>query len=458
MSNDYQFVSTDSASLVASLTTAYEKLTGRTLQPSDPDKLFLSWVADVIIQERVNQNYIGNQNIPSRAEGENLDALGEFIYSVKRLGAQSAKCTVRFNISEAQAMDILVPAGTRVTDLSRSLVWSTTNDEYIPQGETSVDVMVQCETAGEAGNGYATGQINTLIDIDEVLYFSSCENIDISAGGSEEASDDEYREMMRQGLDAFSVAGPMGAYIYWAKSVSTSIIDVRAIRPKYMRSGKLAICDCENERIGFVGGDHMKVNSLKVYADGDATPAVREIDYTVDYSDGLLKITLVSGGNLYACDKIDFTVDQEKAGYVYIYALMDDGTIASQTIKSAIYAACNDDSVRPLTDYVSVEDPEVINYDIRIKYYMPSDTELSSTDIANAVNNAVDEYVAWQCQRLGRDINPSYLNYLLMKTGIKRVEIESPIFTKVCDGNDNSVPQVALMSNTEIVNGGYENE
>ena len=129
-----------------------------------------------------------------------------------------------------------------------------------------------------------------------------------------------------------------------------------------------------------------------------------------------------------------------------------------ETIKSAIYAACNDDSVRPLTDYVSVEDPEIINYDIRIKYFIPSDTELSSADIANAVNNAVDEYVAWQCQRLGRDINPSYLNYLLMKTGIKRVEIESPVFTKVRDGSDNAVPQVALMSNTEIVNGGYENE
>ena len=79
MNNEYQFVSTDSASLIASLTTAYEKLTGRTLLPSDPDKLFLSWVADVIIHERVSQNYIGNQNIPSRAEGENLDARGEFI-------------------------------------------------------------------------------------------------------------------------------------------------------------------------------------------------------------------------------------------------------------------------------------------------------------------------------------------------------------------------------------------
>ncbi len=458
MNSEYQFVNTDSASLIASLTIAYEKLTGRTLQPSDPDKLFLSWVADVIIQERVNQNYIGNQNIPSRAEGENLDALGEFIYSVKRLAAQSAKCTVRFHISEAQAMAILVPVGTRVTDTSRSLVWATTKDEYVPAGETSIDVMVQCETEGETGNGYAAGQINTLIDIDDVLYFSSCENIDVSVGGSEQASDEEYYELMRQGLDAFSVAGPMGAYIYWAKSVSTSIADVRAIRPKYTRSGTLPIYSREGERIGFIGGDHIKTNSLKVFAEGDTSPATLGDDYTIDYSEGLLKISLVGDGALSEADKIDFIVGQEKAGYVYIYALMDNGTIAGETIKSAIYAACNDDSVRPLTDYVSVEDPDVVNYDVRIKYFIPSDTELSSADIANAVSNAVDEYVAWQCQRLGRDINPSYLNYLLMKTGIKRVEIESPVFTKLHDGSDSTVPQIALMSNTDIVNGGYENE
>lgn len=458
MSNDYQFVSTDSASLIASLTTAYEKLTGRTLQPSDPDKLFISWVADVIIQERVNQNYIGNQNIPSRAEGANLDALGGFIYSVKRLGAQSAKCTVKFTISEAQDIAILIPVGTRVTDTSRSLVWATTKDEYIPIGETTVNVMVQCETVGNVGNGYAAGQINTLIDVDNVLYYSSCENIDVSIGGSEEATDEEYYELMRQGLDAFSVAGPSGAYIYWAKSVSTSIADVKAIRPKNARSGTIPVYTYDTERVAFVGGDHIKTDSLAVYAEGDTSPATLGTDYTVDYSDGLLKIALANNGALSEANKIDYTVEQEKAGYVYIYALMDNGTIAGDTIKSAIYAACNDDSVRPLTDYVSVEDPEIINYDVRIKYFIPSDSELSSTNIANAVSNAVDEYVAWQCQRLGRDINPSYLNYLLMKTGIKRVEIESPVFTKLHDGSDNTVPQIALMSNTEITNGGYEDE
>lgn len=68
---DYQFVSTDSAEVVADLTAKYEELTGHTLLPSDPDKLFIQWVAGIIIQQRIIVNYAANQNLPSRAAGEN---------------------------------------------------------------------------------------------------------------------------------------------------------------------------------------------------------------------------------------------------------------------------------------------------------------------------------------------------------------------------------------------------
>ena len=73
----YQFISTDTNALVSALVSGYEKITGVSVQPASPEKLFIQWVADIIIQERVQNNYTGNQNIPSRASGENLDALGE---------------------------------------------------------------------------------------------------------------------------------------------------------------------------------------------------------------------------------------------------------------------------------------------------------------------------------------------------------------------------------------------
>ena len=74
---EFQFVSTDAAEITNFLITVYENLTGVSVRPASPEKLFAQWVASVIIQERVYNNYTANQNIPSRADGKNLDALAE---------------------------------------------------------------------------------------------------------------------------------------------------------------------------------------------------------------------------------------------------------------------------------------------------------------------------------------------------------------------------------------------
>jgi|GEM_PF-3748955 len=113
---EHQFVSTETAEILAKLTAAYEAVMDVTVRPASPESLFIHWTANLIMQERVIINYTGNQNIPSGAEGENLDALGELFYLKTRPTAASATCTERFYISEPQATAVLIPAGTRVTD------------------------------------------------------------------------------------------------------------------------------------------------------------------------------------------------------------------------------------------------------------------------------------------------------------------------------------------------------
>ena len=147
-----------------------------------------------------------------------------------------------------------------------------------------------------------------------------------------------------------------------------------------------------------------------------------------------------------------------KAGYVNIFAIMDDGSIADDGTKAAILAACNDDNVRPLTDVVEVKDPDVIDYNIDLTYYINLNADKSLSDIQSAVTEAVSEYVAWQRGKIGRDINPSKLEWLLHDTGIKRVVITNPTFMQLKDGKDNYTPQVAKLKNLKITNGGYEDE
>lgn len=149
---------------------------------------------------------------------------------------------------------------------------------------------------------------------------------------------------------------------------------------------------------------------------------------------------------------------------------MQDGTPATEEVKRAIYDACNAEEARPLTDYVSVCDPEQVPYNIRFIYYIPDDTTKSAADVQADVQAATDAFVAWQSGKLGRDINPSKLYQMLMDAGIKRLELQEPVFTVLRDGKldlgrtygpdeiELTVPQVAVAADVSITNGGYEDE
>lgn len=443
--SNYQFVSANANDIVTRLTASYEKMCGITVQPASPERLFILWIADVIIQVYAAINTAANQNIPSRAAGNNLDALAELVYSTSRPSAKPSSCSMRFSISEAQLTAILIPAGTRVTDANRTLIWATERDKYIEIGDTYADVSVRCETPGVVGNGYVAGQINTAIDI--FPYYSACTNITSSDGGADVATDEEFYNILRASQDAYSTAGPVGAYEYLAKSVSTEIADVKVVRPKRKITKTLTLYDNH----AFLGGDNLDINSL-------SGPGVLDEDYTVSYEDGLLDIYLIPGSSYDGDSEISISIDSVDAGKVNIYALMQDGNAAGTEIKARILAACNADDVRPLTDVVSVEDPATTEYNIELKYFLSKNSTLSATEIQAAAESAVNEYIAWQCAKLGRDINPSKLISLVMQAGVKRVVITQPVFTELSDGSNHAAPKLAVIGTTKITAGGYEDE
>lgn len=374
----YEFVSTDSDELVSAIIAVYEELTGISVRPSSPEKLFIQWVANILVLERTHINRAGNSNIPSRAEGSDLDALGETIFDLARPEPGPSVVRVRFYLSEAQNFNILIPAGTRVTDAGWTLYWSTDKDTYIYAGEGFADIPCTCETSGTVGNGYELGQINTIVDVFE--YYSRCENVTVSDGGTDAATDDEYYGLMVQSLNKWSTAGARGGYIYYARQVSTEIADV--------------------------------------------------------------------------------IVKQPDAGLVYIYALMDDGTLATEEIKREILKACSADDVRPLTDCVSVHDGEPVPYNVRFTYYTARDTAKNVSQMEKDVQAAVDSYIAWQSARFGRDINPDKLRSYLLEAGVKRIVLDEPEFTilRSGDSEDYAAPQIAAVGEIEIRNGGYEDE
>ena len=136
-------------------------------------------------------------------------------------------------------------------------------------------------------------------------------------------------------------------------------------------------------------------------------------------------------------------------------------------MKAAILAACNDENIRPLTDQVSVEDAEEVTYNITMTYYLSRDSTESAATIQAKVEDAVDEFIAWENARIGRDINPSKLNQLVIEAGAKRTVITSPTYTVLRNGTvedpntadpEDYIPQLAKKGTVTLTNGGYEDE
>ena len=373
---DYEFISANTEAIESEVSAMYTALTGREVRGSSPEKLFIKWITSALVQAYTKINIAGNQNIPSRATGKNLDALGELYFDSTRPEAQAATVTMQFTISQAQSSVVVIPQGTRVAVSGGSVVFATEEDANIPIGETTAEVRCKCEEKGVVGNGIPAGNIITCVD--PFPYYSSCVNLDASGGGADAATDDEYYDLMVASEDAYSCAGARGAYEYWAKSVSTEIGDV--------------------------------------------------------------------------------LVNSPSAGQVNIYVLMKDGTPAGTEIKNAVLAACNEDEARPLTDYVVVDDPDEVTFNVNLTYYISQSSTSSAAAIEAAVNAAVDEYIKWQTSRIGRDLNPSKLIQMVVEAGAKRVVVSSPSYTHLNDGGNNTTPELAKLGTKTVTNGGYEDE
>ena len=131
--------------------------------------------------------------------------------------------------------------------------------------------------------------------------------------------------------------------------------------------------------------------------------------------------------------------------------LLKDGKLPGEEILNEALKAVSADTERPLTDFVEAVAAETVNYDIQAKYYILDDA--SATTVQKAVSLAVEKYVAWQYEALGRDITPDKLQSLLYAIpGMKRVVITAPTFQRL------EKTQVALAENISVEMAGSEDE
>lgn len=148
----------------------------------------------------------------------------------------------------------------------------------------------------------------------------------------------------------------------------------------------------------------------------------------------------------------DVAIDSPEPGKVDVYVLLEGGELPGEEIINAVTEHLNAKTIRPLTDLVTVKAPTVEEYELDLTYYISRADAVFVSTIAAAAESAVEEYVKWQENKLGRDLNPSELIYRLKEAGMKRVEVRSPSF-KATDAYT-----VAKVSTRRVVFGGLEDD
>lgn len=289
---DIEFLETDTETVISNMIALYEetqKAAGRDnykVRPASPERIFISWMAAIIVQQRTLINDIAKMNVPryaAKSENEDyLDSLAEIFKDTARLPATPASATFRFYISEPQKQSTIIPAGTRIS-FDGVIIFATSEVLEIKAGETSGDVEAVCTQPGTVGNGLVAGQVKEVVDLFD--HYQKAENITTTSGGAEKEDNESYYERMRDSMESFSTAGPINGYIYWTKTVSAAVLDTAVTSP-----------------------EACVVDVRVILRDGqEATPTVlKEIEEALNADDirPLTDIVTVS-----APDTVDFSVD-----------------------------------------------------------------------------------------------------------------------------------------------------
>ena len=426
---ELNFIETSAAEISGEVLEQLENGVSEPLYPGDERRIFGEALSQVIVAVYNSVNDACRQKMLRYARGEVLDALGEN-RDVARLDPTYATTTLRFSISEAVAFNIVIPAGLRVSnDFERYFLTDSTVVLYA--GALYVDVTATAEEGGSEYNGIEPGDIANIVDVSEAPLIDAVTNLDETAGGGDREDDEAYRERIREAENKLSTAGPAKAYKYWALSANSRVSDAVVVSEKETLTRELPVYAGH----AFKGGDTLLPDTLVVYK-ANGTEATAGTDYTAEYSNDLLVLTL--SGALASASTVKITIDRDMRGRVKIVPICAGGEIPDEEVLADVLAACSADDVRPLTDLVTVEAPSVHYYDIELTYYTTRANESEVIQNVEGSDGAINRYIYWQGSTLDQDINPDEHRTRILSpdredglTGATRVLITQPEYVEL---------------------------
>ncbi len=214
--------------ILADMVAEFEAAAGRTLYPAQVERLLINLYAyrESLVRNAIQ--YAAEQNLLAFATFPMLDYLGQLL-SVTRLASQPAVTTLQFTLAGALTVPFTIAAGTLAGTNDGQFAFATSTTITIAAGATVGSVAASATAPGAAANGYLAGQVSVQLNPNALI--ASVTNTSTTTGGSAPETDDHLRTRIQAAPNQFSVAGPVGAYRFFAIGADPSIVDAQIISP-----------------------------------------------------------------------------------------------------------------------------------------------------------------------------------------------------------------------------------
>lgn len=231
----------DYANFLEQMQQQYEILTGMRADDASDIGIRFKILAEQLSKIKEELDFAKQQSFPQTATGESLEmhALERGIF---RKQATRAKGSVRFSRESAAKEDILIPKGIFLTctqlegNQGTDIRFVTTVESILQQGQTSVDVPVECQTEGSRGN-VAAGILNVMIT--PVQGITSVSNPEPILSGEDAEGDETLRQRL---LDSYRmVTNGTNAAFYYNKAMSYEGVASAKILPRVNGVGTVGI-------------------------------------------------------------------------------------------------------------------------------------------------------------------------------------------------------------------------
>lgn len=323
---------------------------GDLLYPGDEKEILLRTVLALLVQGlSVADNALLMDSLQHTMDGF-MDLYGRK-RSCYRLEAQAAEAEVEIAFA-ASGIIATIPAGTALTADGQRIYLTKVDIQQTGFEQTSA-VTIVAEEAGAAGNGLSAGT-----GMQFCIPNAAVTSITVTAaasGGRNRESDESYRERIREYGLASITTGPSQQYERVARSVSTDVLDAKAVR-----TAQCTVC---------------------------------------------------------------------------VYVILSEES-EHDAQKAAILTALSDETERPMTDLLLVEDAESLPYTLNVN------CTIENSVSSETLTEAISEYKAWQDNKIQRPFNPEKLMAMLYQAGVSRVQ-----WTEGSSFNGGPVEYTAIAEN-----------